>query len=135
MLGMVLNDHWLKSAALLPAWLTGKLSDFLGLFFFPIMFAAILGLLLPRASARWLLAVSSVLTVLVFAAIKLDAQATMMWTQLSAWAGAWVPGKAASVTRDPTDLVAVPMVFLAWWWTLRPRKLDLMKADSAEAAN
>jgi len=34
---LCLNDHFLKGSGLLPGWLTGKLSDFAGLFFFPIL--------------------------------------------------------------------------------------------------
>jgi hypothetical protein len=34
---LVLNDHWLKGAGLLPGWLTGKLSDFAGLIVAPIL--------------------------------------------------------------------------------------------------
>ena len=35
-----LNDHLLKGSGALPGWLTGKLSDFAGLFFFPIAVVA-----------------------------------------------------------------------------------------------
>ncbi|MBN2007155.1 MAG: hypothetical protein JXA21_27640, partial [Anaerolineae bacterium] len=43
---LLLNDHVLKRAA--PSALTGKLSDFAGLFFFPFLAAAVAGLLLER---------------------------------------------------------------------------------------
>ena len=44
---LTLNDHVLKGSGLLPGWLTGKLSDFAGLFFFPLLLAA-----LARGAAR-----------------------------------------------------------------------------------
>src|SRR5689334_17922691 len=40
---LVANDHWLKGAALLPAWLTGKLSDFAGLVVAPLLAVTLLG--------------------------------------------------------------------------------------------
>ena len=36
---LLLNDHVLKSSV--PSWLTGKLSDFAGLFFFPFLLGVI----------------------------------------------------------------------------------------------
>lgn len=38
MIAMALNDHWGKYYY--PSWLTGKLSDFLGVFYFPIFISA-----------------------------------------------------------------------------------------------
>src|SRR4051812_3923935 len=38
---LAVNDHLLKGSGLLPGWLTGKLSDFAGLFFFPVLLAAV----------------------------------------------------------------------------------------------
>src|SRR5262245_66476670 len=37
---LAVNDHLLKGWGLLPAWLTGKLSDFAGVFFFPLLLTA-----------------------------------------------------------------------------------------------
>jgi predicted PurR-regulated permease PerM len=37
--GMAVNDHWLKRAY--PSWITGKISDFLGVFYFPLFLCAI----------------------------------------------------------------------------------------------
>lgn len=39
MLLVALNDHALKGAGLLPGWLTGKLSDVMGLYFAPLLLA------------------------------------------------------------------------------------------------
>lgn len=40
---LLLNDHILKT--LTPSWLTGKLSDFAGVFFFPFLLAALIAFL------------------------------------------------------------------------------------------
>src|SRR5210317_531581 len=41
LLALILNDHLFK--AVYPSWLTGKLSDFSGLFVFPVFLAVVLG--------------------------------------------------------------------------------------------
>jgi hypothetical protein len=48
---LVLNDHVLKHAGVLPGWLTGKLSDFAGLYVAPALLASLL-----RVSTRTALA-------------------------------------------------------------------------------
>lgn len=103
---LAVNDHLLKGRGLLPGWLTGKLSDVAGLFFFPILLFALSGLVwaapsAPRARTRraaWLAAV----TTIVFAATKLS-------TSANAVANA-VLGPTA---MDPTDLFACPAAVLA----------------------
>jgi hypothetical protein len=94
-----LNDHLLKASGLFPGWLTGKLSDVAGLFFFPIAVVAALGAA-PAAAA--------VGTALVFAVFKLSPAAC-----------AWV--RPFAVTPDPTDLLALPAAAAAWWWLARRR--------------
>lgn len=99
---LVLNDHLLKGAGLLPAALTGKLSDLAGLFFFPILLTA--ALRLPPAA-------SCALTGLAFSTLKLDPAINALANQ---WWGA--------VALDPTDLIALCMLPLAWrWLTTSPR--------------
>jgi hypothetical protein len=48
---LALNDHVLKGAGLLPAWLTGKLSDVAGLVVAPVLLAALL--MLGAVLALW----------------------------------------------------------------------------------
>jgi hypothetical protein len=93
------NDHLLKGSGLLPGWLTGKLSDFAGLFFFPLLMAAVLRA--KTAAARTSVVVA---TGALFAAFK-----------LSPLACAWI-APIAGVTPDATDLCALPMLAGAWWW-------------------
>ena len=98
------NDHVLKGSGLLPAWLTGKLSDFAGLFFFPLVVAAVLRA--KTAAARTGVVVA---TGALFAVFKLSPRAC-----------AWI-APIAGVTPDATDLIALPMLALAWWWMARWR--------------
>lgn len=93
---LVVNDHLLKGASLLPAPLTGKLSDLAGLFFFPILLRASLAIP-PR--------IACIATGLAFAAIKLDPAANAL---AAAWWGVHV--------MDPTDLAALLMLPLAYRW-------------------
>lgn len=112
---LVLNDHLLKGADLLPGWLTGKLSDVAGLFFFPALLtaavrgaASLLGRPLPRAGGGLGLG-AVLLTGAIFAATKL-------WPALNlALARSW-----GLIAMDPTDLLALPVLGLAWLW-LRAR--------------
>lgn len=108
------NDHLLKGSGLLPAAVTGKLSDFAGLFFFPLLCASIArgASFLVRgrdvADRRSLAAAVSIATGLGFAAVKL----------LPA-ANALVARTWGVMVMDPTDLIALPMVGLAAAWMLR----------------
>ena len=103
---LLVNDHWLKGAGLLPSWLTGKLSDVAGLFFFPILLATLARYALDERAERgrhFLEKSSVVVTGVVFAVLKL-------WPAASAWATrSW-----GVVVCDPTDLVALPSLALAY---------------------
>src|SRR5262245_59903430 len=74
---LTLNDHVLKGSGLLPGAVTGKISDFAGLFFFPLLLAAIARGLSAAARGRdiddrrSLAAASAIATALGFAAVKL----------------------------------------------------------------
>ena len=112
------NDHVLKGSGALPGSITGKLSDFAGLFFFPVLLAALArkASLLARGrdtgDRRSLAAATSILTALGFTAVKLipaaNAIVGVIWGKM---------------VMDPTDLIALPMVGLAAAWMLRqPRE-------------
>ena len=101
---LVLNDHVLKGAEVLPWAVTGKLSDVAGLLVAPALLAALLGL----RSRRALLA-AHLLTGGVFAAINLSAAAAGAFEGVMAltpfpWA----------ILVDPTDLLALPALALGW---------------------
>ncbi len=100
---LVLNDHVLKGAELLPAIVTGKLSDVAGLLVAPLLLAAITGV---RSRAGWRAAHLAVGAV--FTAIQLSPAAADGWAALMAAIGfPWV------ITSDPTDLAALPMLLVS----------------------
>jgi outer membrane protein assembly factor BamB len=101
---LVVNDHALKGAGLLPAAITGKLSDFAGLIVAPIVLAA-----LCRARSRRGAAAAVVAVGVWFALVKALPPAAAAWEQLTALAG--VPWR---LVADPTDLIALPMAWVGW---------------------
>lgn len=128
---LVVNDHVLKAAW--PGLVTGKLSDVAGMIFFPLLLAAVAQQVRPGLPLRRTVHVSAVLTALVFAAIKVwplagDAYrvglAGLQWPFRALWAlvhGHGLPSLApVMLTRDATDLVAIPAVLIAVWLAHRP---------------
>jgi hypothetical protein len=98
---------------------TGKLSDLTGLLFFPLLAtAAIDCLLLPlsRLGARVdftlrssKVAASIAITAAIFSAIKLSAPANQAFVDLLDFFGL-----SAQVVLDPTDLLALPILWIPW---------------------
>lgn len=126
---LVANDHWAKAAW--PGLVTGKVSDFAGLAFFPLFLQGVLEVLGVGVSRR-VLAGCCAATAAVFAAVKLSTAAglawawtlgTLQWPFLAAWAAArglaWPTLVPVQHAVDPTDVVALPAVLLAWWWGRR----------------
>ncbi len=117
---LIANDWWLKPSSWAPAELTGKLSDFAGLLFFPLLMTSLvdcallglfrLGLAVDFSLRRWKLAVSIVGTGTVFCALKL-----WPWFTDQVLALAARLGLSAQIVLDPLDLLALPMLALAWW--------------------
>jgi hypothetical protein len=117
---LAVNDHILKGSGLVPGWLTGKLSDVAGVFFFPLLATATLdtialgvarlsGARLDFSLRRWKLAAALAVTAAAFTALELS----------EAFGAAWVAtlgriGFPSTTTRDPTDLVALVMLVPAW---------------------
>jgi hypothetical protein len=102
---LLVNDHLLKGSGLAPGWLTGKLSDVAGLFFFPILLTHVLARLGVPSPRRPLSAVCGVATALAFSAVKLV-------PVVHAWAEAWW----GTIVMDGTDLLALPAAGLAVAW-------------------
>ena len=100
---LVLNDHAFKEAW--PSFVTGKLSDVTGLVVAPVLLAVLLAALRVRRVP--LVAVAA--TGITFAWVKttfVGAEvASAVWTQ------AW---RTSLVLRDPTDLLALPALAVAW---------------------
>lgn len=110
---LILNDHFLKFR--FPSALTGKLSDFAGLFFFPLLLCAIWNLL--RNVLRRLresnpssfsdltfrqLVIAILITDLIFVSVKLNPAIARIYISLLDQIG--FPSR---VTHDPTDLMAL----------------------------
>lgn len=114
LLVLVTNDHYLKTAGILPGWFTGKLSDFAGLLVAPALLAAIVS----ASTLRGALLAHAVIGA-VFAAIKVDPAAARAFEALTSLTPfPWV------ITVDPTDLIALPMLgvsFLVFTRAAAPR--------------
>ncbi len=113
---LALNDHVLKASGLLPEWLTGKLSDFAGLFFFPLLCTALVDTALALVRApwdptlrRWKAALACVATGVGFAATELSPAAAAAYAELVTRIG--IPSRS---TADPTDLIALVMLPAAY---------------------
>lgn len=108
---LLLNDHVLKGAGLLPEVVTGKLSDVAGLFFFPILLAYSVERLF--GAKRGLEVLSCAATAAVFALLKTCPSASF-------WASkAW-----GEVVCDPTDLLALPAVVAAYACMMHERRVE-----------
>lgn len=116
-LAVAINDHLLKGSSL-PEWFTGKASDFLGLFFFPLLVSAVwgcaarrLGRTGPRTGVR--VAAAGLVTGIIFAGWKLVPEFAR-WTGESLTALA--PGLLYQFEPDPTDLLSLPSLGVAWFY-------------------
>ena len=122
---LAVNDHLLKGADVIPGVLTGKISDFAGIFFFPLLLTALLDTLLfvvRRAGdavhvtinadyrlRRWKLVTACVVTLIAFTSIQLWQPAANIYEQ-----GMCELGFPSRVTMDPTDLIALVMLPLSY---------------------
>lgn len=101
---LVINDHYLKGSGILPAVLTGKLSDFAGLAVAPALLAVLL-----RLSSRQSFVLAHIATGIVFAGIKVFPG--------FARAFEFVAGLGPfnwHIVVDPTDLIALPALFVSY---------------------
>ena len=132
---LLVNDHVLKVTV--PSWLTGKLSDFAGLFFFPFVLAAALSIITDRLrisprQTGWLV---FGITAVWFVAMK-----TTVWgNALTEDLVAHLLGVPARIVLDPTDLIALPVLIPAWrLWNhvedVRPSRWDWIALGVASLA-
>jgi len=121
---LALNDHYLKYH--FNSWWTGKLSDFAGLFFFPLFVCTLILLLWNAMSAKRkglsaeLLVPAIVLTNVAFIAIKMVPEAAFVYERVLTGLGF-----PSIVTLDPTDLIALSSSlvcygFGSWYWSGNP---------------
>lgn len=106
---LVLNDHVFK--VIVPSALTGKLSDFAGLFFFPFLVAAILSLARFEISTGKIGAIAIGVTGLGFFLLK----TTLLINSVSAQAASIILGRPVAYVLDPTDALALMMLLPAGW--------------------
>lgn len=106
-----LADPGARAAAL-----AGKLSDFAACFFLPLFVAALLARVTRWSRARRV-AVGAVTTTLVFTLVKTSAAASAVLDGFCAALGSLVGLQSPANRVDPTDLLALPMVPLARWWS------------------
>lgn len=106
---LILNDHFLKFHY--PGFVTGKLSDFSGLYFFPYLIALLLSLISGDQMEKHRLGILAVIgSAVFFTGIK-----TLPWFNNLVEAILDVlHGGSSVIILDPTDLVALPVLILSW---------------------
>ena len=117
---LLLNDHLLRQTR--PSWWTGKIGDFAWLLFAPFVLAALLAWLIPPLLANQEKAVGWLafsLTGLEFALVNLFSPFHALTVRgLEALLG-W----EVKLWRDPTDLLALPMLLIGCFLWKRKRVL------------
>jgi len=111
------NDFYLKRSH--PGLLSGKLSDFGLMFFFPVMLYAVFEWVLyvaekvgaPVVRPRWLPLAACALGASYFSVIKLFAAGAALHVRLLETI---VPSRRFVATPDPTDLMALLVVPVTW---------------------
>lgn len=110
---LLVNDHILKVLA--PSWLTGKISDFAGLFFFPYLLAMVLRPVFKENKRA--LFVAFTITGLSFTLLKtvpwINAEISSAFIQLT--------GKQPNLVLDPTDLLALLVLWPSWRLSTKAR--------------
>lgn len=133
---LLINDYVLKAAW--PGVVTGKLSDFAGLFIFPIILVCLAELAkclarkMPWAITNFGIVVACGLTALAFTLVKTcdwasglyaDAIGSIRWVFRALaclfFGGTAGPAVPIDVVTDPTDVVAVLAVVGSGLWMLR----------------
>jgi type IV secretory pathway protease TraF len=122
---LALNDHFFKGSGYLPSILTGKLSDFCGLFFFPLLCTACFDVLLSACNALLgrcvfdaslrtrKLVISGLATAAFFSALKINAAFAAHYVALIEHIDVANVFPPARIVQDLSDLVALPMIALA----------------------
>jgi hypothetical protein len=115
MITMAINDHWGKYAY--PGLLTGKISDFAGMFYFPLLLCALYCLLRNLFSEvrtyinAKMMMVCSLVSIALMLTVKLSSSADRMIE--AAFAQFLFP---IQLTADPTDLLSFAMIPLSYFY-------------------
>jgi len=117
---LLINDHVLKN--IYPSWLTGKLSDFAGIFFFPFIVAAGLSIFLVKfnLTTRQIGQIAFGFVALWFILLKTFLPANY----ITAYIASLLVGFPTRFSLDPTDLISLLMLIPAWatWEQVIPQK-------------
>lgn len=107
---LLLNNHAFKVIS--PSWLTGKLSDFAGLFFFPFIVAAVLSLLLTKFNftSRQLGQIAFWFVTVWFILLKITSPINSLTVQFSSL----LVGSPTHIIMDWTDIIGLTAMFPAW---------------------
>lgn len=107
---LLFNDHVLKTTN--PSWLTGKLSDIAGLFFFPFVVAAGLSFILARfkVSTQFTGAYAFGFVAIWFVLLKTNQPINDLTAQFASL----VVGFRTNFRLDPTDLLSLFILIPAW---------------------
>jgi hypothetical protein len=120
---LLLNDHVLKGAGVLPGALTGKLSDFAGLIVAPVFVAALFG-----ARTRGARLLCFALATVPFVAINVSPDVARAMESLVA-----VVGLEWRIWCDPSDLVGLAALPVAWALVDAPQTLPGRRATEGVA--
>ena len=107
---LLVNDQVLKIYS--PSWLTGKLSDFTGLFFFPFIVAVGLSLLLRKTNSanRFIGQIAFSIVAIWFFLLKTFPPANSFTSHIASQ----LIGSPSQFILDPTDLLALITMLPAW---------------------
>jgi hypothetical protein len=146
---LAVNDHVLKGSGAVPGWATGKLSDFAGMLFFPLLLVTLWNLAcdgvngvlrrpsLSSSATTTQLMIACLATGAFFSAVQIHESVATFYADVTAALAFWSDAPTAVVTMDPTDVVAVPMVVVAFWLGQRaiarvpPGRLPWLRAQLA----
>lgn len=116
---LVVNDHYWKGIG--PGWLTGKLSDIAGLIVLSVAVVGVCNMFATSqresAANRRRVAIVVGAVAVAYTSVKSSGWVADRYsnglTTLHAWSPIGLPGQLM-VRADPTDLVALPALFVAW---------------------
>lgn len=112
-----LNDHVFRRMAPSPFW--GKLGDVTMLIYAPLLFAALLAVFWPGRGPRTRRIVGLAGLGIVGLWFTLGKTVPIVLGATNTLAS-WITGRPSQLILDPTDLVALPALAVAWWIWQRP---------------
>ena len=128
---LVANDQWAKSSGLFPSLITGKLSDFAGLFLAPLLVVTILNMGVSaidrqlgaasalRSPSMTQIAVLCAAIAALFTSLQVNVRAAELYADVMGAVSFWSTAPRVPPTPDPTDLVALVAVAGAFFYARR----------------